>query len=223
LAVPPLPGVALLQLPVRFALTAVDLMLGGHGRHTPPDRPLTEIEIALIRTMIDRALRELAYAFEAVMKIEPAVVVHESNPQFAQIAAPTDMMVAVRLKLVIEGVEADGALCYPYAMLQPVLEGFDAHTGHHDRHHAEVEHDRAQVAARLHDVPVEVRVVFPPVALSSNDIVELNIGDVVPLGRAVDAPMWGMIENLRVLEVRPGRRNKRLAAEIVDVMGVPSA
>jgi flagellar motor switch protein FliM len=223
LAVPPLPGVALLQLPVKFALTAVDLMLGGHGRHAPPDRPLTEIEMALIRTVIDRSLHELAYAFEAVMRLEPSVVVHESNPQFAQISAPTDMMVAVRLKLVIEGVEADGALCYPYAMLQPVLEGFDAHTGHHDRHHAEVEHDRAQVASRLHDVPVELRVVFPPVALSSSDIVELTVGDVVPLGRAVDSPMWGMIENLRVLEVRPGRRNKRLAAEIVDLIGVTPA
>jgi hypothetical protein len=39
----------------------------------------------------------------------------------------------------------------------------------------------------------------------------------------VDSPMWGMIENLRVLEVRPGRRNKRLAAEIVDVIGVTPA
>jgi flagellar motor switch protein FliM len=217
LAVAPLPGVALLQLPVRFVLTAVDLMLGGHGRHAPPDRPLTEIETALIRTVIDRALHELTYAFEAVMKLEPSVVLHESNPQFAQIAAPTDMMVAVRLKLMIEGVEADGAICYPYALLQPVLDAFEAHTGHHDRLHAEVEKDRAQVAARLHDVPVEMRVVFPPVMLSSNDIVELRIGDVVPLGRAVEAPMWGMIENLRVLDVRPGRRSKRLAAEVVDV------
>jgi flagellar motor switch protein FliM len=221
LTVPPLPGVALLQLPTRFTLTAIDLMLGGHGRAKQPERPLTEIEIGLIRTLVDRALRELAYAFEAVAKIEPAVVVHESNPQFAQIAAPTDMMVAVRLKLVIEGVEADGAMLYPYAMLQPVLEGFDGHNGHHDRHQTELEQERAQVAARLHDVPVEVRVVFPPVALSSSEIVELSVGDVVPLGRAVDAPMWGMIENLRVLELRPGRRNKRLAAEVVDVIAVP--
>jgi flagellar motor switch protein FliM len=220
LSVPPLTGVALLELPVRFALTAVDLMLGGHGRHTPPDRPLTEIETGLIRTVIDRALRELAYAFEAVAKLDPTVVVHESNPQFAQIAAPTDMMIVVRLKLVIEGIEADGALCYPYAMLQPILEGFDSHAGHHDRHN-ESESERALVAARLHDVPVEVRVVFPPIALSSKDIVELEIGDVVPLGRSVDAPMWGMIENLRVLEVRPGRRNKRLAVEIVHVVATP--
>jgi flagellar motor switch protein FliM len=222
LTVPPLPGVGLLQLPVKFALTAVDLMLGGHGRSAPPDRPLTEIEIGLMRTLVDRALRELTYAFEAIVKIEPAVMLHESNPQFAQIAAPTDMMVVVQLKLMIEGVAADGALCYPYAMLQPVLEGFDGHAGHHDRKPADVAVDRAQVAARLHDVPVEVRVVFPPVPLSSNEIVDLRIGDVLPLGRAVDAPMWGLIEDLRVLEVRPVRRNKRLAAEIVHVVNTPT-
>lgn len=221
LSVPPLPGVALLELPVKFALTAIDLMLGGHGRSTPPNRPLTEIEIGLMRTLVDRALRELTYAFEAIVKIEPAIVVHESNPQFAQISAPTDMMVVVRLRLLIEGVEADGALCYPYAMLQPVLEGFDGHAGHHDRNHTEVELSRAQVATRLHDVPVEVRVVFPPITLPSSEIVDLHVGDVLPLGRPVDAPMWGLIENLRVLEVRPGRRNKRLAAEVVHVHAAP--
>jgi flagellar motor switch protein FliM len=223
LSIPPLPGVALLQLPVRFALTAIDLMLGGHGRSTPPDRALTEIEIGLMRTLIDRALRELTYAFEAIVKIEPVVMLHESNPQFAQIAAPSDMMVVVRLRFTIEGVEADGELCYPYAMLQQVLEGLDGHAVHHDRNQTEIDQSRAQVASRLHDVPVEVRVVFPPITLSSAEIVDLRVGDVVPLGRAIDAPMWGMIENLRVLEVRPGRRNKRLAAEIVQVNAIPGA
>lgn len=221
LSLPPLPGVALLELPVKFALTAVDLMLGGHGRNAPADRALTEIEIGLMRTLVDRALRELSYAFEAIVKIDPAVMVHESNPQFAQIAAPTDMMVVVNLRIVIEGVEADGALCYPYAMLQPVLEGFDGHAGHHDRNLAELEQSRAQVASRLHDVPVEVRVVFPPITLPSAEIVDLHVGDVLPLGRPVDAPMWGMIEDLRVLEVRSGRRNKRLAAEVVRVHATP--
>jgi flagellar motor switch protein FliM len=221
LSVPPLSGVAILQLPTRFALTAIDLLLGGQGRAKQPERALTEIEIGLVRTLVDRALHELSYAFEVAAKIEPAVVAQESNPQFAQIAAPTDMVVAVRLKLVIEGIEADGALLYPYTMLQPVLEGFDGHNAHQDRHSGDVEHGRNRVATRLNDVPVEVRVVFPPVALSSNDIVELRVGDVVPLGRTIGAPMWGLIEDLRVLELRPGRRNKRLAAEVVAVVATP--
>lgn len=63
--------------------------------------------------------------------------------------------------------------------------------------------------------------VFPPITLPSAEIVDLHVGDVLPLGRPVDAPMWGMIEDLRVLEVRPGRRNKRLAAEVVRVHATP--
>ena len=218
LSIPPLPGAALLQIPVALALTAVDLLLGGHGRNAPTERPLTEIEIGLMRTLVDRALRELTYAFESIVRIEPAVVVHESNPQFAQITAPTDMMVVVRLNLRIESVEAEGSLCFPYAMLQPVLDGFAGHAGHHDRQLTEIEESRTRLAARLHDVPVELQIVFPQVTLASTEIVDLHVGDIVPLGRSIDAPIWAVIEGQRVTQVRLGRRNKRLAAQVIDAV-----
>lgn len=223
LSVSPLPGLALLQLPVPLVLTAVELMLGGHGRTAYPTRPLTEIETGLIRTIVDRAMREMAYAFDSIAKIEPSVVQHESNPQFAQIVPPTDMVVVVWLDLKVERAADRASLCFPYAMLQPVLEAASSNAaGGRDRKRAEVAKSRARLEERLREIDVELRVQFPPITLSSEQVLDLAPGDVISLGHDISRPLWGVVDDQRVLEITPGRRGKRLAAQVTDVVASPS-
>ena len=76
--------------------------MGGGGTSEQPARPLTELELQLVRGIIERALPELRYAFEPVVATEPKIVSQESNPQYAQIAAPTDMVIVVSYDIRIE-------------------------------------------------------------------------------------------------------------------------
>ena len=88
LATPPWTGTSAFQLPLKSVLTMIDLLLGGHGRDAP-DRSLTDIELGLTKTLLDRAMSELSYAFNSVAEVHPQIARHESNPQFAQIASPS--------------------------------------------------------------------------------------------------------------------------------------
>lgn len=88
ISIDPLPGVGIFQLPLPIAMVTIDRLLGGPGTGAQPQRPLTEIESGLIRELVARILHELVYAFDTVTKFEPKIVALESNPQFAQIAAP---------------------------------------------------------------------------------------------------------------------------------------
>ena len=58
LSLEPLNGAGLFQIPMHLAMALIDRMLGGSGSGTFPSRTLTEIESTLIRTIIDRALRD---------------------------------------------------------------------------------------------------------------------------------------------------------------------
>jgi flagellar motor switch protein FliM len=95
LSLNPLPGAALLQFPLPITFAAIDRLLGGTGDAASPKRPLTEIEQNLMRSVVDRALRELEYAYETLVRVEAEIVQQEFNPQFAQIAAPSDMAMVV--------------------------------------------------------------------------------------------------------------------------------
>lgn len=216
LSLEPLPGVAVLQFPLSTAMTIVDLMLGGHGATTGPDRPLTDIERGLVRTIIDRVLAELTYAFESVATIEPAVIGHESNPQFAQVAGPSDMTVVIMFDVRIGEVENIASLCFTYSALQPILDTIAAAAAHSQIGRHDIDLARERMSRRLLDVPVELAVEFAPTTLTSGEIVDLQVGDIVPLGHPVDLPLTGTVDGTPTFRVRPARAGKRLAAQVVD-------
>jgi len=217
LSTPPLVGVSVFQCPLRIALTAIDFLLGGKGKGIP-ERSLTEIELGLMRSLLDRALAELAYAFHSVVEIDPSVVRYESNPQFAQIAAPSDMMIVVTFNLKIENEEGQATLCFPFSTLQPVLEDLTGNLAQVLPAGVEPAHETAKLEQALLDVPVEFRAEFPSVPLEADDILALRPGDVIPFDLSVDQPIIGVVGDVPTFLVRPARKGKRFACQILSTL-----
>jgi flagellar motor switch protein FliM len=222
LSLDPLPGLTTLQLPLDSALVLVDLLLGGQGRRVP-ERPLTDIESSLVRKLLERGLEDLAYAYESVHQISPEITGHESNPQFAQTAAPSDLVVVVRFTLdVATATPSEPApitLCYPLSSLQPVLDAVADNTQNGDSLRGAVEARRA-MAARLHEVPVEMCVRFRPRPLSAEEILALSPGDILVLPHAADAPLTASVGEVPMFEVQPARRGRKVAVHVTERLDV---
>jgi flagellar motor switch protein FliM len=217
LSLAPLAGASIFHLPLPVVMTAVDRLLGGPGAGPAVHRPLTEIEQSLMRDLLGRVLRELAYAFESLTALEPAVLHQESNPQFAQIGSPSDMVIVFVYNLWIGGQAGEATLCVPFASLQPVLDEVAANSLLAGRVEADAESVRDALTGRMGGAQVTVSVSFPPVALALSDIVDLRPGDVVPLDHRIDAPLEVSVGGLPRFAARPGRRGKRLACVITSV------
>lgn len=223
LSLAPLAGASIFHLPLPVVMTAVDRLLGGPGAGPALHRPLTEIEQSLMRDLLGRVLRELAYAFESLTALEPVVLHQESNPQFAQIGSPSDMVIVFVYDLRIGGQAGEATLCVPFASLQPVLDEVAANSLLAGRVEADAESVRESLAGRMGAAPVTVSVSFPPVTLALSDIVDLRPGDVLPLEHRVDAPLEVSVGGLPRFAARPGRRGKRLACVITSVAAKETA
>jgi len=88
----PLPGTALMEMSSSAVMTAIDHMLGGPGGRQP-ERPLTEVEMPLLRGLLERMLGELRYGFEQLVDISPKLKEIEYNAQFLRAHAPGDACV----------------------------------------------------------------------------------------------------------------------------------
>ncbi|MEW6476514.1 MAG: flagellar motor switch protein FliM [Actinomycetota bacterium] len=223
LALPPLTGAAIFHLPLPVVMTAVDRLLGGPGSPLAVHRPLTEIEQSLMRDLFGRVLRELAYAFESLTALEPVVIHQESNPQFAQIGSPSDMVIVFDYDLRIGGQQGEATLCIPFAALQPVLDEVTGNSILAGRVEADAESVRDALAGRVGGAPVTVSVCFQPVVLPLADIVDLQPGDVLPLDHRVDVPLAVSVGGVPRFAAKPGRRGKRLACVITSVAPKESA
>ena len=223
LSLAPLAGASIFHLPLPVVMTAVDRLLGGPGAGPALHRPLTEIEQSLMRDLLGRVLRELAYAFESLTALEPTVLHQESNPQFAQIGSPSDMVIVFVYDLRIGGQAGEATLCVPFASLQPVLDEVAANSLLAGRVEADAESVRESLAGRMGAAPVTVSVSFPAVTLALSEIVDLRPGDVLPLEHRVDAPLEVSVGGLPRFAARPGRRGKRLACVITSVAAKETA
>ncbi len=215
LSIVPLPGVAIFQLPLSISYTAVDLLLGGHGRDSDLSRPLSDIEVGLLRDLVDRTLGELRYAFESVVEFEPTVVQVESNPQFAQVAAPSDMIVVVTFDVRINTSHGRATLAFPYTSLAPVLDSFTGNVVMTDRDSAQIAAAQAALKERITRAHVVVSVRFRPVRLTSGEIVDLRPGDIVPLNQSVNSALTIAVGDTPTFIGRPARRGKRLACQVI--------
>lgn len=215
LSLEPLNGAAIFQIPLDIAFVAVELMLGGHGYVEQPARPLSDLELQLMRSIFERALPELRYAFEPVVATEPKIMSQESNPQYAQVAAPTDMVIVVAYEIRIEAISGTATLCIPFSSLQPHLEALSATSLYASNSVVNAEETMARLVHHIGETPVEVSVEFRPVQMSANDIVQIDVGDVILLNHPVNVPLTLVVDGTPTFDARIGRKNRRLAVQVV--------
>ena len=214
LSLAPLSGAAILQIPLEIAYCTVEMLMGGSGDGNQPERPLTDLELGLMRGIIDNALPELRYALEPVVATEPKIMSQESNPQYAQIAAPTDMVIVVSYEIKIENVTGIASLCIPFSSLQPHLEALSASSLYGNLSSANRAENQARLHMHLGETPVSVSAQFRPVEVLARHIVGLKVGDVLPLSHPLDEPLTLIVDQTPTHNARIGRRNRHMAVLI---------
>jgi flagellar motor switch protein FliM len=111
----------------------------------------------------------------------------------------------------------DATICVPFTTLAPVLETLATQTLFQDQRGEDPIQWQQKLETALYSVPVDVSARFDSVALTSSEIVALQVGDIVPLGHSIDKPMSIIVDGVRCYDAVTGRRGKRLACLIVDI------
>jgi flagellar motor switch protein FliM len=218
----PIQEPAVLQLPLAATMASVDHLLGGPGTGRQPERPLTELESAVVAGLFERLVAEVRYAFASLVPVTPAVVGVEYSPQLAQLAASSDAMVVARFSLQQRDAEHAVTLCLSFNGLAPYLtsSASDVVT---DRERAKRAEASARLAEGFQDVPVEVGVRFRTTSADPVELAGLAVGDVVRLRHPAEAPLDVTAADVVFAHATPGSHGQRLACLIVAAPTAPAA
>jgi flagellar motor switch protein FliM len=212
-AIDPLPGTVLLEMSTSAVMTAIDHMLGGPGG-PQPERPLTEVEMPLLRGLLERMLGELRYGFETLVDISPKVRDIEYNAQFLRAHQPGDAVVVASFEMKIGTEECVASICLPFNTILPVLEKQETvELTPAERMVRDSAHRR--LTAGLSAAPIDVAVRFQPIRMRTDDIVDLRPGDVVPLGHPTSLPLEVTVNETVFAYAVPGNQGARLACLVV--------
>jgi flagellar motor switch protein FliM len=216
----PLPGTVLVELSTSAVMTAIDHMLGGPGG-AQPERPLTEVEMPLLRGLMERMLGELRYGFETLVSLSPKLKEIEYNAQFLRAHAPGDACVIATFDMKIGAEETLATICLPFNTILPVLERTETIVLS-DAERASKDLSLRNLTAGLSAAPIDVAVRFQPIRMRTDDIVDLRPGDVVPLGHPTSQPLEVTVNEAVFAHAVPGNQGARLAVLVVPSPKEPS-
>ncbi len=187
----PLRGSALFVLDPSLVFAIVDTYFGGSGRfHNKVEgREFTATEIRVVRFILDLVFTDLKKAWEPVLDLDFEYVNSEVNPQFANIASPTEVMVVSTLHLELEGGGGDIQFSLPYSMLEPIRElldaGIQSDGGDGD------DRWKNTLRSEIKTAEVELNTTFLRKEMSLKEILAVQEGDIIPL----DMPEQVIIES----------------------------
>ena len=210
----PVGGSTMLEISLPTVMTSLDHMLGGPGG-PQPERPLTDLEMPLLRSLLDRTLGELRYGLEGLVDVTPRLGGIEYGSQFLQGFPPSDLVIVASFEMKVGSEECVATLCLPFASMLPILRN----------HGTDIELSETELAAKrtahrnitqgLTSAPIDVAVRFRPIRMRSSDIVGLRPGDVVPLAHPVAAPLAVTVNDTTFAHAVPGNHGSRLACLVV--------
>ena len=210
--------IAILQLPVHATLVWIDYLFGGYGRGDDRDgRELTDIELSLVKDLLDHALKDLEYAFAGLARLALTVGEVQYHPQFVQAAAATDAMIVASFTLRVGEREDAVTLMVPADVMLAQLRAADGPVARSDDEAAAAAVTTAELERAMQDVPVEVAVRFSPVVVHPRDVIDLAVGDVLPLSHPSTDLLDVVVDGVVLARAAAGSHGSRLACRVVTV------
>jgi flagellar motor switch protein FliM len=209
---------AVMQFPVGTAMVWIDYLLGGSGRGDEREgRELTEIELSLMRDLLRPALGDLSYAFAALLPLDVTVRAVQYNPQFVQAVGASESVLVASFTVRSGEREDTATFMVPAELMLAALrsaEGSDARSADERRTQAAAVVD---LEAAVQRVPVEVSVRFSPVTVHPREVIDLAVGDVLPLYHPSTKPLDVVVDGVVLAHAAAGNNGSRLACMVVTV------
>ena len=118
----PLNGSIIMEMGTNLGYAMLDRMLGGSGEPLEKGREFSEIEQIIIEKILVMLTQLLREPWKNVIDISPVLSRLETNSQFAQVIAPSDMVAMVTLEIKIGDVEGFMNICLPFFTLEDVMD-----------------------------------------------------------------------------------------------------
>ena len=216
----PLKGSSILEIDPSITFTIIDRLFGGPGESPKNlNRELTDIELSVMEGIIVRILGNLREAWSQVIDLRPRLGSIETNPQFAQMVSPNDMVVLITLETKVADVEGMMNFCIPYITIEPILSKFSAQYWYASIRRGSTSENLKIIKEKLQNIFVETSAELGSMQLPLSDILNLQKGDVVKFtDTKITDPVIFKRGNRKKFLCRPGISGSRMAVQLTGVM-----
>ena len=212
----PLPGQAIVELNLPVARVLTDRLLGGTGTPGQRTAEMTEIEIALLKTIGNFILSSLRESWSNVVPLRPTMQEPVLSPELAQFATMAEATVMLVLEVSLFKTTGTISMCIPYQVLQPVLDSLTSQVwfGGTTTRAADTD-SRVQMGDRISQVTLPVTVELGETELTIQALLELQEGHLLKLNTHANGPLPIRVDDRVKFVGQAGLSGNNLAVQIL--------
>jgi flagellar motor switch protein FliM len=219
-SVKPLRGSALIVCEPTLIFAVIESLFGGSGKyHTRIEgREFSPTESRIILRLVELITTEYQKAWQGIYPLELEYQRSEMQPQFANIATPSEIMVATSFTLEIG--DSTGAIhfCIPYSTLEPIRDvlysTMQGDSGEPDRRWVNLLKEQIKSA----DVELVAELATAPATVEQ--LLAFKVGDFIELD--LQPGIEAKISGVPVLECHYGISNGRYALKVDQLLSSSS-
>ncbi|MBQ1526781.1 MAG: flagellar motor switch protein FliM, partial [Lachnospiraceae bacterium] len=214
----PLGGNIILELAANLGFAMIDRMLGGQGDAIEKTRDFSEIERTIIDKLLVVCVQLLREPWMNVVEVSPILERIETNPQFAQIIAPSEMIAIVTLNIKIGDVEGLMNICLPYFTLENVMDKLNTKFWFASMKENSDETYNENIENIIRKVSMPIKAVLGKSSITVSDFVNLQVGDIIKLNSKIDTEMDVYVGNIKKFKSLPGTSRDGYAVRVTTVL-----
>jgi flagellar motor switch protein FliM len=200
----------------------IDVLLGGRRGQAGvrvEGRPYTTIETNLVKRLIEIVLADAELAFKPLSPVKFNIDRLETNPRFAAISRPANAAILIRLRIDMEDRGGNVEMLLPYATIEPIrdvlLQMFMGEKFGRDPIW------EGHLATEIGQAGIGVDAVLYEANLPLRQMMNLKVGDTLPLEIKRDALVTVRCGDVVLTEGRMGRVGDRVAVRVAKPLRKP--
>lgn len=214
----PLTGNIIIELSPNLGFAMIDRMLGGQGVPLEKNRDFSEIEMTILQKLMIVYMQLMREPWRNVIEISPMMERIETNAQFAQVIAPSDMIAIVSLNVKMGDVEGLMNICLPYFTLEDVMDKLNTKYWFSTMQKDDTVDYEEHIESLIKRIDVPIRAVLGRSQVSVNDFLGIQVGDIIRLDARVDSEMEVFVGNIKKFIALPGSSRDQYAVRVTSVI-----
>ncbi len=219
-SVRPLRGSGLIVCDPTLVFAVIDALFGGAGKfHTRIEgRDFSPTEQRIIMRLVEVVTAEYKKAWHGIYPLELEYQRSEMQPQFANIATPSEIVVATSFTLEVGDTTGTIHFCIPYATLEPIRDvlysTIQGDSNEPDRRWVNLMKQQIQAA----EVEIVAELAHAPATVEQ--LLSFKAGDFIELD--LEAGIQGKVVGVPIFDCHYGTSNGKYALKIDQMLSTSS-
>jgi flagellar motor switch protein FliM len=214
----PLAGRIVVEMNMNLGLAMLDRMMGGPGAASMRRGELTDIEMALLRSLGSTISAGLRDGWTAVADLQPVLVETVLNADLVQAALPGDIAALLLFEIHTLGLSGTISICVPHPVIEPLMDRLNTQAWFSSTSRKSgSEDDRLRLADGIRGARLPIAVELGSTTITLGELLDIRKDDVIRLDRGVEGELPILAGKRARFTGRPGTLGGNRAIQVTGV------